>query len=108
MGNEAAGLHSEGEILRRCVIPFFEYLLFRQTIEGVVDLHRIEASAIMIEPVGRLHPCGVKYASCPVFIVPPTCPYKAAGRHAAVPRLGLAGEIARRIASPFFEFIPWK
>jgi hypothetical protein len=62
-------------------MPFFEYLLFWQTIEGVIDLHRLEVLAVIFEPFRLLHPERVEYSTRPVLIVPATCAHKVTPAH---------------------------
>jgi hypothetical protein len=56
-------------------------VLFWQTIEGVIDLYRLEVLAVIFKPVGLLHPHRVEYPARPVLIVPATCTHKVTSAH---------------------------
>ena len=66
--DEAAALHGVEKIDRDRVAPGVEGRLFRQVVEGVVQLDRVEVAQVPREHPGRLHILGV-IAADPVFVV---------------------------------------
>jgi len=67
--DEAAPLHSEAEARGRGTAPHVERRLFRQVIEGVVQLDGVEVVRVPVEHLRGLQAFGI-IAAQPVLIVP--------------------------------------
>src|SRR5580765_506908 len=66
----AAHLHREDEPGRGLAHPVRDRALSRQPVEGRVDLDRVEAPGVEVEPAARRQPRGVEDAVAPVLVVP--------------------------------------
>src|SRR5581483_4859782 len=73
VGQVAAGLHADDEVVGGGLGPGGEGLRLREAVEGVVDLHRGEAAAVVVEP-RPLRQLGRVERTPPVLVLPARCP----------------------------------
>src|SRR5450830_183684 len=90
MRDSLARLEREGELLRHLRRPFAQHVLLRQSIKGVVDLHRRKLAGVVAEESVFLEISGVE-VSLPLL-----------ERVAAGPSENLHDTM--RLDSPFFGF----
>ena len=69
MGDESTSLDREGEIIGGAPVPAFENLFIRQTIEGDIQLHRIEMPGVVFKPLPLGETGGVKDILPPMRVV---------------------------------------
>jgi len=84
VGDKAAGFDRKGEVIWGGIMPLLEDALFGQSVEGMVDFHRPEMTAVVTEPIRTLQARRVEYSPGPVFVIPATGSHKAAGFHRAI------------------------